>query len=217
MSQPAAEWHKVRAESRINFALQEELKTRPSKTDSCLFSSNLKNSVPHNQNRFDVQRQPIQSCPEAQNGPPDQGNIPLNDAVTEVGPPPDLLRTMGDGEVLSLDAETGRATMAFTVKPEFCHSGYICQGGYVCGWIDSAMAHAVMGQTDGTLSPATLEIKVTYLKAAIKGTRVKAIGWIEKRGKHIAFLEGEVLNEKDEVIAKATSTVQLMPFKRGDA
>lgn len=140
----------------------------------------------------------------------------MSDASPEAGPPPDLLKTMGDGEVLSLDAEAGRATMAFTVKPEFCHSGYICQGGFVAGWIDSAMAHAVMGQTNGTLSPATLEIKVTYLKAAIKGTRVKAIGWIEKRGRHIAFLEGEVLNEEGEVIAKATSTAQLMPFKRDD-
>ena len=121
---------------------------------------------------------------------------------------------MGDGELVSMDTKAGIATMAFTVKPEFCHSEYICQGGFVAGWIDSAMAHAVMGFTDGTLSPATLEIKITYLKAAIKGTRVKATGWVEKRGKHVAFLEGEVLNEKDEVIAKATSTVQLMPIKK---
>lgn len=121
---------------------------------------------------------------------------------------------MGDGELVSMDPETGTATMAFTVKPEFCHSGYICQGGFVAGWIDSAMAHAVMGFTDYTLSPATLEIKITYLKAAIKDTRVKAIGRVEKRGKHIAFLEGEVLNEKDEVIAKGTSTVQLMPLRK---
>lgn len=152
----------------------------------------------------------------ASNGPPDQGTSPLSPSPAEVGPPPELLKTMGDGEVLSLDPETGRATMAFTVKPEFCHSGYICQGGFVAGWIDSAMAHAVMSHTNGALSPATLEIKVTYLKAAIKGTRVKAVGWIEKRGKHIAFLEGEVLNEEGEVIAKATSTVQLMPSRRAD-
>lgn len=135
------------------------------------------------------------------------------DPSNNAGAPHDLLRTMGDGEVLSMDVEAGRATMAFTVKPEFCHSGYICQGGFVAGWIDSAMAHAVMGKTNGTLSPATLEIKVTYLKAAIKGTRVKAEGWIEKQGKQVAFLEGHVLNEKDEVIAKATSTVQLMPIR----
>jgi acyl-CoA thioesterase len=135
------------------------------------------------------------------------------DSGSEGGPPLDLLKTMGDGEVLAMNIETGHATMAFTVKPEFCHSGYICQGGFVAGWIDSAMAHAVIAKTNRTLSPATLEIKVTYLKAAIKGTRVKAEGWIEKQGKHVAFLEGHVLNEKDEVIAKATSTVQLMPIR----
>lgn len=136
----------------------------------------------------------------------------MSDVTTREGAPDDLLKTMGDGELVLMEAEAGRATMAFTVKPEFCHSGYICQGGFVAGWIDSAMAHAVMGYTDYTLSPATLEIKITYLKAAIKGTRVKAVGWVEKRGKHVAFLEGEVLNEKGEVIAKGTSTVQLMPI-----
>lgn len=136
----------------------------------------------------------------------------MSDVTTRESAPDDLLKTMGDGELVLMEAEAGRATMAFTVKPEFCHSGYICQGGFVAGWIDSAMAHAMMGHSDYTLSPATLEIKITYLKAAIKGTRVKAVGWVEKRGKHVAFLEGEVLNEKDEVIAKGTSTVQLMPI-----
>lgn len=138
----------------------------------------------------------------------------MNEVTVQHGPPHDLMKTMGDGEILALDKEAGKATMAFTVKPEFCHSGNICQGGFVAGWIDSAMAHAVMGHTDYTLSPATLEIKVTYLKAAIKGTRVKAVGWIEKRGKQVVFLEGEVLNEEGEVIAKATSTAQLMPTQQ---
>ena len=137
----------------------------------------------------------------------------MSETQDSVAPPHDLLKTMGDGEVLSLDTKEGVATMAFTVKPEFCHSGYICQGGFVAGWIDSAMAHAVMAHTDGQRSPATLEIKITYLKAAIKGTRVKAVGWVEKMGKQVAFLEGHVLNEKDEVIAKGTSTVQLMEMK----
>lgn len=137
----------------------------------------------------------------------------MSDTQETVAPPHDLLKTMGDGEVLSLDPETGIATMAFTVKPEFCHSGYICQGGFVAGWIDSAMSHAVIAKSGGQKSPATLEIKITYLKAATKGTRVKAVGWVEKMGKQVAFVEGHVLNEKDEVIAKGTSTVQLMEMK----
>ena len=60
--------------------------------------------------------------------------------------PNSLLKTLGDGEVLALDGEAGRATIRFTVKPEMCHTGGIAQGGFVTGWIDSAMAHACIGQ-----------------------------------------------------------------------
>lgn len=130
------------------------------------------------------------------------------------GPPSDLLTAMGDGEVLLMDGENGRAASAFTVKPEFCHSGYICQGGFVAGWIDNAMSMAVIAKTGGTKSPASLEIKITYLKAATKGTRVRAEGWVEKMGKQVAFVEGRVLNEEGDVLAKGTSTVQLMDMKR---
>lgn len=139
----------------------------------------------------------------------------MTESVHTPEPVASLMETLGGGQSVSLDAERGFASQTFTVRPEFCHSGYICQGGFVAGWIDSAMAQAVIAKTNRTRSPATLEMKVTYLKAATKGMQVTAEGWVEKIGKQVAFVEGRVLNEAGEVLAKATSTVQLMEIKTG--
>lgn len=98
-----------------------------------------------------------------------------------------------------------RATMAM------CHSGGIVQGGFVTGWIDAAMAHAVIAATERTKTPLSLEIKISFLKSASPGL-VIAEGWIEKMGRSTAFLEGRLLNEEGEVLAKGTSTAKLAPL-----
>lgn len=94
-----------------------------------------------------------------------------------------------------------------------CHSGGIVQGGFVTGWIDAAMAYAMMAQLQNTQSPLSLEIKVSFFKAASPGL-VIAEGWIAKRGRSIAFLEGRLLDEKGEVLATASSTAKLIAVRQ---
>jgi acyl-CoA thioesterase len=106
--------------------------------------------------------------------------------------------------------ETGRSIIHYRATMAMCHSGGIVQGGFVTGWIDAAMAFVVMAQTKRTLSPLSLEIKISFLKAASPGL-VIAEGWIEKLGRTTGFLEGRLLNEAGEVLAKGTSTVKLVP------
>jgi acyl-CoA thioesterase len=123
---------------------------------------------------------------------------------------PDVLTTLGDGKVLTLDAETGRSTLEFTCKPEMCHSGGVAQGGFVSGWIDAAMAHACIARYTTSYWIATLELKVSFFKPTPPG-RVIAEGWIERGGKQTVFAEGRLLDEYGEVLAKATSTIRLVP------
>ncbi|MBV9044440.1 MAG: PaaI family thioesterase, partial [Alphaproteobacteria bacterium] len=99
-------------------------------------------------------------------------------------------------------------------RPDHCHSGGIVQGGFVTGWIDAAMAHVVIAKSGRTLSPLSLEIKISFLQSAKPG-RVIAEGWIERMGKTTAFLEGRLLNEQGDVLAKGTSTARLVPIAPG--
>jgi uncharacterized protein (TIGR00369 family) len=108
----------------------------------------------------------------------------------------------------------GKAVLHYRATMAMCHSGGIVQGGFVTGWIDAAMAHVVMAQTNYTQSPLSLEIKISFLKAANPGL-VIAEGWIEKLGRSTGFVEGRLLNEAGDVLAKGTSTVKLVPIRAG--
>lgn len=108
--------------------------------------------------------------------------------------------------------ETGdpsRAVLHYRATMAMCHSGGIVQGGFVTGWIDAAMAHAVLSATNFAKTPLSLEIKVSFLKAAGPGL-VIAEGWVEKMGRATAFLEGRLLDEAGEVLAKGSSTARLV-------
>jgi len=123
-----------------------------------------------------------------------------------------LSATLGLEKVVD-HGESGRAIIHYRARMEMCHSGGVVQGGFVTGWIDAAMAHVVMAQTNYEFSPLSLEIKVSFLQSASPGLIV-AEAWIEKMGRKTAFLEGLIKDEKGEVLAKGSSTVRLVPMKR---
>ena len=113
------------------------------------------------------------------------------------------------GQIRVVSSEAGRAVIEYEVAPHMCHSGGVAQGGFVCGWIDAAMAHASMSEAPD-LTPRSLKMKVSYFSPARPG-RVLAEGWIERRGRTNCFLEGRLLDPSGRVLAKASSTVRLIP------
>ena len=113
------------------------------------------------------------------------------------------------GQVGVLSREAGRAAIEYEVAPHMCHSGGVAQGGFVCAWIDSAMAHA-SGSLAPDMAPMTLELKVIYF-APVRPGRVVAEGWIERPGRVTSFAEGQLLDAEGRVLAKASSTLRLVP------
>lgn len=124
-----------------------------------------------------------------------------------------LFQGMGFSKILEFSSENQSIKIEYIAETRHCHSGNIVQGGYVTGWIDSAMAHSVMIPTDFKFSPLTLELKITFLKSANPGI-VIAGARVIKLGKSIAFVEGTLTNESGELIAKGTSTNKLVPMPK---
>ena len=124
-----------------------------------------------------------------------------------------LFQGMGFSKILEFSKENQSIKIEYIAEPRHCHSGNIVQGGYVTGWIDSAMAHSVMIPTDFKFSPLTLELKITFLKSANPGI-VTAAAKVIKLGKSIAFVEGTLTNESGDLIAKGTSTNKLVPMPK---
>ncbi|MBI1196542.1 MAG: PaaI family thioesterase [Phenylobacterium sp.] len=132
----------------------------------------------------------------------------MSDAVA-----PTLQTTLGQVRVAS--NEGGRAVIEYEVGPHMCHSGGVAQGGFVCGWIDAAMAHASIGLLPD-MTPMSLELKVSYFAPARPG-RVIAEGWIERRGRATCFAEGRLTDPAGNVLAKASSTIRLIPREAVEA
>jgi len=104
------------------------------------------------------------------------------------------------GQVRVVADEGGRSVIEYECGPHMCHS---------CGWIDSAMAHASINLLP-EMTPMSLELKVSYFAPARPG-RVIAEGWIERRGRATCFAEGRLLDPDGKVLAKASSTIRLIP------
>jgi uncharacterized protein (TIGR00369 family) len=132
----------------------------------------------------------------------------MTDAVA-----PSLQTTLGQVRVLS--AEPGRSVIEYEVGLQMCHSGGVAQGGFVCAWIDAAMAHASLS-LQPEMTPMSLELKVSYFAPARPG-RVTAEGWIERPGKTNCFAEGRLVDAAGHVLAKASSTIRLIPREAVEA
>lgn len=120
------------------------------------------------------------------------------------------MELLGNGRVIEVDDTTGRAIVEFTCTPEMCHSGGVAQGGFVTGWIDAAMAYACIARYSTAYWIATLEVKVSFFRPANPGP-VRSEGWIERAGKQTVFTEGRLLDAEGQVVAKASSTIRLVP------
>ncbi len=124
-----------------------------------------------------------------------------------------LMQTLGFKRLLDSDADSGRVTLEFEAKIEQCHSVDIIQGGFVTGWIDAAMAQAVLLKTNFECVPLSLDIKIAFYRAAHPGP-VVAEGSVELLGRKTAFVEGLLRTPEGEIIAKGMSTIKLRSIKR---
>ena len=128
--------------------------------------------------------------------------------MSDAALPVDLHSTMGLERIVSASPE-GSAVLEYRATPAQCHSGGVVQGGFVTGWIDAAMAHAVMAIPGDEMVPMTLEIKVSFFAPTRPGL-VVAEAWVVQGGRRTAFVEGTLKDSAGTLLAKASSTITMM-------
>ena len=117
--------------------------------------------------------------------------------------------TLGIKKIQFIDEDVGVSEIIYTAKKNMCHSKNIVQGGFITGWLDAAMALACMCKVGQNVLVLSLEIKTTFLKRVNPGD-VIAYGKTIRVGNSIAFLEGELRDKKNNLLAKANQTVKLI-------
>jgi uncharacterized protein (TIGR00369 family) len=124
--------------------------------------------------------------------------------------PPNCDLTLG---MVCIDkSEPGRSVWRMLADERFANPVGIVQGGFVAAFADSAMgAASVTFAKDRKVFSANAEIKVSFLKPAKVGSTITCTAYVISGGKRAAFIEAEVTDEDDRLIAKASSTYLLTP------
>jgi uncharacterized protein (TIGR00369 family) len=124
---------------------------------------------------------------------------------------PPAMQTLG-GEVLQFDEDKKTILVRFNAGKSLCNPDDGIQGGFICGMLDAAMAHAVFCMLGEHAIVATLEIKVSYLEVCRPG-ELFARGTVIRDGKTITFLDADLRDAGGKLLATASSTARVIRIK----
>jgi uncharacterized protein (TIGR00369 family) len=128
----------------------------------------------------------------------------LEAALRGAAPPPPYLRLLNMRFIAVTD---GSATFEMPSTSQLYNPNNVVHGGAITSLADSAMGFAVFS----TLAPGetftTAELHVNFLKAVTADSgMLRSIGRVVQRGQQIAVAEADVLNQQNQLIARASST-----------
>ena len=128
----------------------------------------------------------------------------LDVALRGVGSPPPYFRLLGMRFIAVSD---GSATFEMPAKTDLYNPNNVVHGGALASLADSAMGFAVFSTLAAGESFTTAELHVNFVKAvtADSGT-LRSIGRVVHRGQQIAVAEAEILDQQNQLIARASST-----------
>ena len=103
----------------------------------------------------------------------------------------------------------GRAEVRATVRADFTNRRGASHGGFISALLDSALGMAVVSGIAPQEWCGTVQLNVQFL-APGRG-ELLGKGWMVKRGRHIAFARGEILDDRGRQIATAEGTWYVWP------
>src|SRR5256714_1787934 len=133
----------------------------------------------------------------------------LEAALRGAAPPPPYVRLLNMRFIAVAD---GSATFEMPPTSELYNPNHVVHGGAITSLADSAMGFAVFS----TLAPGetftTAELHVNFLKAVTaESGMLRSIGRVVQRGQQVAVAEADVLDQQNQLIARASSTNIILP------
>lgn len=105
--------------------------------------------------------------------------------------------------------QSGEAVIEFEMTEDHTNTMGTLHGGVFCTIADTAMGVAFYTTLEEDESLATLELKINYLKPVWNG-KLLAKGRVIKKGRSTGFVECNVMDENDELVAHANSTYMVL-------
>src|SRR5262245_2098357 len=108
-------------------------------------------------------------------------------------------------DMVALNQAEQWVEIAFTANESMLNPTGRVQGGFLCAMLDEAMSISGQVASGMTHIMSTLEQKTAFLSAAKPG-RLVARGHVQRLGRTVVFLEGEIRDSEGRVCATATAT-----------
>jgi uncharacterized protein (TIGR00369 family) len=135
-------------------------------------------------------------------------NHPFWAAVRGEIPPPPAAKLLG-WKVLEAEPGSGCIRVQFEGTKDFTNPLGNVQGGFLAAMLDETLGPALATTFSAQEFGPTLELKVNFVRPAKPGTFIGTASVVH-RGNSIAFLQGELRDAENELVATATSTVRLV-------
>ncbi|MDF3026661.1 MAG: phenylacetic acid degradation-related protein [Fluviicola sp.] len=122
------------------------------------------------------------------------------------------------GELLGMDFDVqskGHVLYKMMVKENHLATPFAAHGGSVAALIDAALGVACLTEVCEDLKVvSTVNLTISFLNPAHKDDVLSADARVTKSGKRILFVEGKVTNQKGELVATASATMNAYPVSK---
>ena len=107
------------------------------------------------------------------------------------------------------DVSDGRATVILSTGPQHANPMGTLHGGILCDIADAAMGIAFATTLSPDESFTTVELKINFFRPVWKA-ELKAVATLLLRGRSIGYVECDVTDEQNRLIAKSSSTCMVL-------
>ena len=111
------------------------------------------------------------------------------------------------------EAADGRATVTLAAGPQHANPMGTLHGGILCDIADAAMGMAFASTLAPDESFTTIELKINFFRPVWEA-RLRAEGRVVRRGSSIGYVECEITDDREQLIAKASSTCMALKGDR---
>jgi uncharacterized protein (TIGR00369 family) len=113
--------------------------------------------------------------------------------------------------------EPGRIIYSMPVTEDILATTSAAHGGALAAFMDAIIGVASLSAVaeEGKLV-STVEFKINYLNPALLNDQLRGFGKVIKKGKRIIITQGKIFNQKDELLAICTGTLNAYPIEKSD-
>jgi uncharacterized protein (TIGR00369 family) len=116
-------------------------------------------------------------------------------------------------QLLDHDEDRGWIRIGFDGKSDFLNPAGRVQGGILAAMLDDTMGPAVLLKSAGTLYPSSIDMNISFLRAAKPGP-LFCEAEVLRLGKTVGFVQAQLMDADGRLLVRATSSVMLIPAER---